>query len=190
MSESTAEHTNIVVGTLWAVGCHSVSSCGGTCGRLSEVVPPVVVLEGEKAMTCLDCATVAFPLWSQSAPDSVRAKLAMSSTMFDAAVLTSDHKLRDTRTEKRTCYEASRRNTDNDLPSEQPISESRPRSAANAAVTAAFSAPQEVKFTSTVNSPVRLAPSDESGKDSVSLKMLGRLEMLPPKPDMERSATR
>ena len=62
----------------------------------------------------------------------------MSSTMFDAAVLTSDHKPRDTRTVKRLCHEASRRST--------PISESRPRSAANAAVTAAFSAPQEVKF--------------------------------------------
>ena len=114
-----------------------------------------------------------------------RARQCQSKT-GDTAVLTSDHKLRDTRTVKRMCHEASRRNTDNDLPSEQPISESRPRSAANAAVTAAFSAPQEVKFTSTVNSPVRLAASDESGKDSVSLKILGGLEMLPPKLDMER----
>ena len=66
---------------------------------------------------------------------------------------------------------------------------SRPRLAANAAMTAASSAPQEVKFTSTVNLPVRLAAFDEYGKDSVLLKMLGGLEMLPLKPDMERSAT-
>ena len=45
---------------------------------------------------------------------------------------------------KRMCHEASRRNTDNDLPLEQSISESRLGSAANAAVTAAFGAPQEV----------------------------------------------
>ena len=82
------------------MGCHSVFSCGGTCGCLSEVVSPVVVLEREKAMTC-----------RESSP-SVNPRL----------------------------------------------------EAANAAVTAAFSAPQEVKFTSIVNSPVRLATSDESGK--------------------------
>ena len=72
--------------------------------------------------------------------------------MFDAAVVTSDHKLRDTKTVKRTCQEVSRRNTDNDLPTEQPASEtlmakkiSRPRSAAIAAVATASSATQEVK---------------------------------------------
>ena len=53
---------------------------------------------------------------------------------------------------------------------------SRLRSVANAAVIAAFSAPLEVKFTSTVNSPVRLAASDESGEDSVSFKMLAEHE--------------
>ena len=89
-----------------------------------------------------------------------------------------------TRTVKRG-HEASRRNTDNDLPSEQP----GPRSAANAAVTAAFSVLQENQFTSTVNSLVGLAASDESDKDSVSIKMLEGLEILPLKPDMERSAT-
>ena len=61
----------------------------------------------------------------------------------------------------------------------------KPKSAANAAVTAAFSAPH----TSTVNLLVTLAASDESDKNSVSLKMLEGLERLPPKPDMERSAT-
>ena len=125
----------------------------------------------------------AVPPWSQcqSKTDDVFNNV-------DSAVLTSNHKLRDTKTVKRMCHEASRRNTDNDLPLEQPISESRPRSAANAAVTAAFSAAGS-QLTSTVNSPVRLAASDEFGKDNVSLKMLGVLEMLPPKPDMERSAT-
>ena len=73
-----------------------------------------------------------------------------------------------------------------DLPSEQPVSEtlmaktSRLKSVANAVMIAAFSAPQEVKFASTVNSPVRLAASDESGKCSVSLKMFGNHKMLPP----------
>ena len=73
-------------------------------------------------------------------------KLAMSSTMFDTAVVTSDHRVQDTRTVKRTCHEVSRRKTDNDLPSVQPASEtlmakiSRFRSAANAAVTAASGA--------------------------------------------------
>ena len=65
---------------------------------------------------------------------------------------------------------------------------SRLRSVANAAVIATFSAPQEVKFTSIVNSPVRLAASDESGKDSVSYKMLGNSNVAT-KPDMEQKAT-
>ena len=48
-------------------------------------------------------------------------------------------------------------------------------------MTATSGAPQEVKFTSIVNSPVRLAAFDESDEDNVSLKMLGGLEMLPRK---------
>ena len=96
---------------------------------------------------------------------------------------------------ERTCHEASRRNTDNDLSSEQPASEtlmakiSTHRPPADAAVTAASSAPQEVKFASTVNSPVRLAASDESGENSVSLKMLGDSTCCHPGQDKERSAT-
>ena len=80
-----------------------------------------------------------------------------------------------------------------DLPSEEPVREtlmaktSRLRSVANAAVIATFSAPQEVKFTSIVNSPVKLAASDESGEDSVSLKILGEHEYC--HQDMDRSAT-
>ena len=77
----------------------------------------------------------------------------------------------------------------------QPVSEtlmaktSSLKSVANAVMIAAFSVPQEVKFASTVNSPVRLAASDESGKDSVSLKMFGNHNNAATKPDMERSAT-
>ena len=88
---------------------------------------------------------------------------------------------------------ASQRKEAIDLPSEQPVSEtlmgrtSRLKSVANAAMIAAFSVPQ-VKCASTVKSPWRLAASDESGKDSVSLEMLGNTKCCH-KPDVERSVT-
>ena len=55
---------------------------------------------------------------------------------------------------------------------------SRHKSVANAVMIAAFSVLQEVKFASTVKSPVRLAASDKSGKDSVLLKMFGKHKKL------------
>ena len=48
MSESSAKHTNTVAGSRSATTQrHSVPSCVGTCGRLSEVVPPDVVSEAD-----------------------------------------------------------------------------------------------------------------------------------------------
>ena len=62
------------------------------------------------------------------------------------------------------------------------------RSAANATVTAASSAPWEVEFTSIVNLPMRLAVLDESGMDGVSFRMLGDSNVAT-KQDMERSTS-
>ena len=63
---------------------------------------------------------------------------------------------------------------------------SKTRSAANATVTAASSSTQEVEFTSIVNLPMKLAVSDESGKDSVSFLMLWDSNVAI-KQDVERS---
>ena len=75
----------------------------------SEVVPSVVVLERKKVMTCMDYVIVAFTPWSQSAPDNVKAKTGDVLTLFDTAVLISDHKLRDTRmaTKPTTCRQCN-----------------------------------------------------------------------------------
>ena len=86
------------------------------------------------------------------------------------------------------CHEAGRRNTDNDQPSEQSNSESRPRSASNAAGPQHSALRRKSVHVDYEFTPVRLAASEESGKDSLSLKMYRGLQMSPPKPDMERSA--
>ena len=63
-------------------------------------------------MTRMDCVTVAFTPWSRSAPDNVRTKLAMSSTMLTQRFLprTANHG-------------TSGQLKANDLPSEQPARE-------------------------------------------------------------------